>query len=291
MITTPTVSGKPGQAPTGVSRDLYPLIGSHSTWTDPRGPVTGPGPSRGSAGRDRHQLRDVHADRDQAHQALVLPGRPTRPRDCGTAREAAGDRSPLLLLLLGSPPPVAVAGRGRLSLEAAIAGSLAHVLAVTPAVEVSLDALMDRLPRPSPGPHGPRSRRSLAGRQSCSESHRTASPARTSPGPRRSRRHRLAQLSTDVQHLRHTAASRDRGIERSLRLLPRELTMRVMPGTARTKTCVECFRVVSVNSDGRLRAHKNVSKGGRCRGVGSKMATATKGKRGSVQTTSGGFRD
>jgi hypothetical protein len=41
MITTPTVSGKPGQALTGLSCDLYPLIGSHSTWTDPpRGPVT-----------------------------------------------------------------------------------------------------------------------------------------------------------------------------------------------------------------------------------------------------------
>ena len=39
MITTPTVSGKPGQAPTGLSCDLYPLIGSDSTWTDPRGPV------------------------------------------------------------------------------------------------------------------------------------------------------------------------------------------------------------------------------------------------------------
>ena len=39
MITTPTVSGKPGQAPTGLSRDLYPPIGAHSTWTDPRGPV------------------------------------------------------------------------------------------------------------------------------------------------------------------------------------------------------------------------------------------------------------
>jgi hypothetical protein len=43
MITTPTVSGKPGQAPMGLSCDLYPLIGSHSTWTDPRGPVTSPG--------------------------------------------------------------------------------------------------------------------------------------------------------------------------------------------------------------------------------------------------------
>lgn len=58
----------------------------------------------------------------------------------------AGDRSPLFLLLLGGPPPVAVAGRGRLSLEAAIAAGLADVLAVTPEVDVSLDALMDRLP-------------------------------------------------------------------------------------------------------------------------------------------------
>jgi hypothetical protein len=40
MITTPNASRKPGQAPTGLSCDLYPLIGSHSTWTDPRGPVT-----------------------------------------------------------------------------------------------------------------------------------------------------------------------------------------------------------------------------------------------------------
>jgi hypothetical protein len=45
MITTPTVSGKPGQAPTGLSYDLYPQIGSHSTWTDPRGPVTGSAPT------------------------------------------------------------------------------------------------------------------------------------------------------------------------------------------------------------------------------------------------------
>jgi hypothetical protein len=49
MITTPTVSGKPGQAPTGLSCDLYPLIGSHSTWTDPRDPVNGFAPTRLSA--------------------------------------------------------------------------------------------------------------------------------------------------------------------------------------------------------------------------------------------------
>ena len=58
----------------------------------------------------------------------------------------AGDRSPLMLLLLGSPPPVAVAGRGRLSLQAAVAVSLADVLAVTPEVDLGPDALMDRLP-------------------------------------------------------------------------------------------------------------------------------------------------
>lgn len=58
----------------------------------------------------------------------------------------AGDRSPLLLLFLGSPPPVAVAGRGRLSLEGAIAAGLADVLTVTPEVYVSPEALLDRLP-------------------------------------------------------------------------------------------------------------------------------------------------
>jgi len=41
---------------------------------------------------------------------------------------------------------VTVAGRGRLSLEAAIALNLADVLAVTPEVDLSLEALMDRVP-------------------------------------------------------------------------------------------------------------------------------------------------
>jgi hypothetical protein len=58
MITTPTVSGKPGQAPTGLSCDLYPLIGSHSTWTDPRGPVK--------------QLTQVRADARMAARTLPV---------------------------------------------------------------------------------------------------------------------------------------------------------------------------------------------------------------------------
>jgi hypothetical protein len=56
MITTPTVSGKPGQAPMGLSCDLYPLIGSHSTWTDPRGPVTG---STAASSNSRAQARGL----------------------------------------------------------------------------------------------------------------------------------------------------------------------------------------------------------------------------------------
>jgi hypothetical protein len=39
-----------------------------------------------------------------------------------------------------------VPGRGRLSLEALISAIRADVLAVTPEVGLSLDALMDRLP-------------------------------------------------------------------------------------------------------------------------------------------------
>ena len=56
-----------------------------------------------------------------------------------------GDRPPLLLLLLGSPPPVVVAGQGHLSIERAIAESLADVLAATPEVDLALDDLMGRL--------------------------------------------------------------------------------------------------------------------------------------------------
>lgn len=62
-----------------------------------------------------------------------------------------------------------------------------------------------------------------------------------------------------------------------------------MAVTTRTRICLECFRVLSVNKDGRLRAHSNVSKGGRCRGGGSKVAKAFKGGRGSVHATSGGL--
>ena len=61
MITTPTVSGKPGQAPTGLSCDLYPLIGSHSTWTDPRGPVKG-------------ELEPHRVDREHPGRESAQPG-------------------------------------------------------------------------------------------------------------------------------------------------------------------------------------------------------------------------
>lgn len=67
------------------------------------------------------------------------------PRELVALLATAGDRSPLLLLLLGSPPPVVVAGRGRLSIEAAIAEGLANVLAATPEVDLAFDELMGRL--------------------------------------------------------------------------------------------------------------------------------------------------
>jgi hypothetical protein len=68
MITTPTVSGKPGQAPTGLSCDLYPLI------TAP-GPILGvPSEARDqrSRGPDQECLVTVR------HPVGRCPGR----RDC-----------------------------------------------------------------------------------------------------------------------------------------------------------------------------------------------------------------
>jgi hypothetical protein len=73
MITTPTVSGKPGQAPTGLSCDLYPLIGSHSTWTDPRGPVSWRGRALvGEDGATASWLRAQHAHAQPAFQRRYL---------------------------------------------------------------------------------------------------------------------------------------------------------------------------------------------------------------------------
>jgi hypothetical protein len=68
------------------------------------------------------------------------------PRELVALMSKTGDRSPLLLLILGTPPPVAVAGRGRLSLEAAIDAGVADILAKTPDVDASVDDLIDRIP-------------------------------------------------------------------------------------------------------------------------------------------------
>jgi hypothetical protein len=56
------------------------------------------------------------------------------------------DKTPLLLLLLGSPPPVTVKGAGRLSIEEAISSKLQSVLDRTPEVTASFDELLTRLP-------------------------------------------------------------------------------------------------------------------------------------------------
>jgi hypothetical protein len=67
-------------------------------------------------------------------------------REVVALKSISGNRAPLLLLILGTPPPVAVAGRGRLSLEAAITADVADVLAKTPEVDASVDDLIDQLP-------------------------------------------------------------------------------------------------------------------------------------------------
>jgi hypothetical protein len=55
-------------------------------------------------------------------------------------------RTPLLLLILGAPPPVAVQGVGRLSLADAIAGRLASVLSRMPCDGFSEASLLRQLP-------------------------------------------------------------------------------------------------------------------------------------------------
>ncbi|MEU4746202.1 hypothetical protein AB0G02_37875, partial [Actinosynnema sp. NPDC023658] len=57
----------------------------------------------------------------------------------------AGDRTPLLLLILGSPPPVLVDGGGRLPVHDAIALHLPTVLGLTPH-PLPLDELTARIP-------------------------------------------------------------------------------------------------------------------------------------------------
>ena len=81
---------------------------------------------RGPAGRDHCQPRYyvlVEAKRIrrsslQAHQL---------PRELTALMQQAGNRSPLMLLILGAPPPVAVAGRGRLPLRDALLDNIGDV--------------------------------------------------------------------------------------------------------------------------------------------------------------------
>lgn len=60
-------------------------------------------------------------------------------------REAAG-RTPLFLLILGEPPPVAVKGRGRLSIADAVSTALPSVLDRTEGHQLTDASLMDQLP-------------------------------------------------------------------------------------------------------------------------------------------------
>ena len=73
----------------------------------------------------------------QAHQL---------PRELVALVSQAGARSPLLLLVLKEPPPVPVAGLGRLSLHDALTLDLPAVLAKTPEVNATMHDLVERLP-------------------------------------------------------------------------------------------------------------------------------------------------
>ena len=90
---------EPGQAPTGLSCDLYPLIGSHSTWTDPRGPV------KGSAGSDRG-VDDTwiwSQETERVYQELVQGGAPVKVADALEAmRKLLGDNDVLSYLTMMS---------------------------------------------------------------------------------------------------------------------------------------------------------------------------------------------
>lgn len=58
----------------------------------------------------------------------------------------ASGRTPLLLLILGAPPPVSVQGLGRLSLQDSVAGQLPSVLSRTSCIGLGEADLLRRLP-------------------------------------------------------------------------------------------------------------------------------------------------
>jgi hypothetical protein len=59
---------------------------------------------------------------------------------------ASQQKTPLLLLLLGTPPPLTVKGAGKLSIEAAVGNHLASVVARSEHLDVDCSALLQRLP-------------------------------------------------------------------------------------------------------------------------------------------------
>lgn len=72
----------------------------------------------------------------QAHQL---------PRELIALVREAREHSPLLLLVLGDPPPVVVKGRGRISLQDALTSDLTELLTRTPEVYVTPDELIARV--------------------------------------------------------------------------------------------------------------------------------------------------
>lgn len=63
-----------------------------------------------------------------------------------------------------------------------------------------------------------------------------------------------------------------------------------LAGTARFTLCPVCRRELSINTDGRLRAHRVRPGEGKCRGSGAKVAKAWKGtKSSSIRAVSGGL--
>lgn len=87
-----------------------------------------------------HVLLEAKRIRRAAFQREQLP------REYLSLLRDAGPRQPLLLLVLGAPPPVTVRGSGRLDLEDAVTRHLETVYAKTDGVSASLDELIDRLP-------------------------------------------------------------------------------------------------------------------------------------------------
>ncbi len=104
-------------------------------------------------------------------------------------------------------------------------------------------------------------------------------------------RRRLRKSNNNKHKKRASSAAAEQGASNKSKAGAKNNGGVRLAGTTRFKVCPVCRREFSVNRDGRLRAHKDEARKGKCHGSGAKVAKAWKTTQSSnsLRAVSGGL--